>query len=225
MAETIVLEATKRDKIGKQVSQLRMQGIVPGVLYGPTFDAIPLQVEWTTLRPVLLEAGGSKVIQLNMSGEEYNALVRDVQRDPLRGDVLHIDFYRVRMDVAIRTEVPVVLAGTDDHISELGGVIIHEMNSIEVECLPGDLPPQVEIDLAGIVEIGDSLLVSDLPQFEGVTYMSQPDDVVVTSSYMRAEVEEEEEVEEEIFEEGEEPELIRRRRDEEEEEGEDETEL
>lgn len=223
MAETIVLEATKRDKIGKQVSQLRAEGVVPGVLYGPTFDAIPLQVEWTTLRPVLMEAGGSKVIKLTMSGEEYNALVRDVQRDPLRGDVLHIDFYRVRMDVAIRTEVPIVLAGTDDHIAELGGVIIHEMNSIEVECLPGDLPPQVEIDLSGIVEIGDSLLVSDLPELAGVTYMSQPDDVVVTSSYMRAEVEEEEEEEEEVFEEGEEPELIRRRRDED--EGEDETEL
>ncbi len=220
MAETIVLEATKREQTGKQVSQLRAQGIVPGVLYGPTFDAIPLQVVWTTLRPVLLEVGGSKVIQLNMGGEEYNALVRDVQRDPIRGDVLHIDFYRVRMDVVIRTEVPIILTGTDARITELGGVIIHELNSVEVECLPGDLPPHVEIDLSGIQDIGDSLLVRDLPELPGVTYLNSADDVVVTSSYMRAGLEVEEEEEEEVAEEGEEPELIRRRREEE-----DETEL
>jgi len=222
MAETIVLEATKREQIGKKVSRLRAQGIVPGVLYGPTFDAIPLQVVWTTLRPVLLEAGGSKVIQVNMDGEEYNALVRDVQRDPIRGEVLHIDFYRVRMDVAIRTDVPILLIGSNARITELGGVIIHEMNSIEVECLPGDLPAHVEIDLSGIQDIGDSLLVRDLPELPGVTYMSPADDVVVTSSYMRAALEEEEEEEEEVLEEGEEPELIRRRREEGEE---DETEL
>jgi large subunit ribosomal protein L25 len=217
MAETIVLEATKREQIGKKVSHLRAQGIVPGVLYGPAFDAIPLQIEWTTLRPVLLEAGGSKVIQVNVGGEEYNALVRDVQREPLRGEVLHIDFYRVRMDVVIRTEVPVLLIGSEARITELGGVIIHELNSIMVECLPGDLPPHVEIDLAGLQDIGDSLLVSDLPELPGVTYMNAADDVVVTSSYMRAEAVEEEEEEEEIFEEGEEPELIRRRREDEEE--------
>ena len=97
MADKIVLEVNRREIEGKGVRQLRRQGVVPGVLYGPTIESIPLQVEWTTLRPVLREAGGSQLIEMSIAGEEtHNALVRSVQRDPIRGDVLHIDFYRVR---------------------------------------------------------------------------------------------------------------------------------
>lgn len=221
MAETIVLEAAKREQTGKEVRHLRAEGIIPGVLYGPTFDAINLQVEWAKLRPVLMEAGGSQIIQINLEGEEYNALVRHVQRAPLRGDVLHIDFYRVRMDVAIRTEVPIALVGNADHLEDLGGVLIHEMNSVEVECLPGDLPAEVQIDISGLAEVGDSILASALPELPGVTYHVDPGDVVVATTYLQR-AEEEEEEEEEILEEGDEPELIRRR--EEEEEG-DETEV
>jgi len=221
MAETIVLEAARREQTGKEVRHLRAEGIIPGVLYGPTFDAINLQVEWAKLRPVLMEAGGSQIIQIKLGGEEYNALVRHVQRAPLRGDVLHIDFYRVRMDVAIRTEVPIALVGNADHLEDLGGVLIHEMNSVEVECLPGDLPAEVQIDISGLAEVGDSILASALPELPGVTYHVDPGDVVVATTYLQR-AEEEEEEEEEILEEGDEPELIRRR--EEEEEG-DETEV
>jgi len=221
MAETIVLEAARREQTGKEVRHLRAEGIIPGVLYGPTFDAINLQVEWAKLRPVLMEAGGSQIIQINLEGEEYNALVRHVQRAPLRGDVLHIDFYRVRMDVAIRTEVPIALVGNADHLEDLGGVLIHEMNSVEVECLPGDLPAEVQIDISGLAEVGDSILAAELPELPGVTYHVDPGDVVVATTYLQR-AEEEEEEEEEILEEGDEPELIRRR--EEEEEG-DETEV
>jgi large subunit ribosomal protein L25 len=218
MAEMIVLEATRRDVIGKQVKGLRAAGLIPGVLYGPAFDSIPLQVEWTTLRPVLLQAGGSQVIELNVDGEPYTALVREVQRSPLRGDVLHIDFYRVRMDVAIRTEIPITLIGDADALEDAGGVLIHEMNSIMVECLPTDLPHGIQVDISGLKEIGDVLLVSDLPDLPGVTYMASKDDVVVTTSYLqRAAEEEEEEEEEEVFGEVEEPELIRRREEEEDE--------
>ena len=140
MANPIVLEATKRELTGKQVKQMRAEGMIPGVLYGPTFDAVPLQVNWLALRPVLREAGGSHLIPLSVDGQQYNALVRQVQRDPIHGDVLHVDFYRVRMDVAIRTEVPVVLVGSAEVIEEAGGVVNHEMISIMVECLPSDLP-------------------------------------------------------------------------------------
>lgn len=213
MAEKIVLEAAKRSVTGKEVRYLRAEGVVPGVLYGPMFDAIPLQVPWISLRPVLLEAGGSHIIQLNVGGEEYNALVRDVQRDPLRGDVLHIDFYRVRMDVAVRTDIPVVTVGAAPIITDLGGTVNQEMNSISVECLPGDLPAHVEVDLSVLKAIGDHILVRDLPQFPGVTYHAPADDIVVYTSYLRVQ---EEEVEAAATSEAAEPELVRRRPDEEE---------
>jgi large subunit ribosomal protein L25 len=218
MADTIVLEATRRDLIGKQVKQLRAKGLIPAVLYGPQFESIPLIVEWTLLRTALLQAGGSHLIQLKVDGEEHNALVRKVQREPLRGAVLHVDFYRVRMDVAIRTEVPVVLEGDESAIETAGGVINHEITKVEVECLPGDLPEHVVVDVSTLMEVGDHILASALPQLPGVTYHIEPDQVVVSTTYL-ARIEEEEEEAEAPAVEAAEPELVRRRREEEEEEG------
>ncbi len=216
MAETIVLEVTRRDMQGKQVRHLRAEGIVPGVIYGPTFESLPVQVEWLKLRPVLRAAGGSHLIQVTVEGETHNTLVREVQRDPIRGEVLHIDFYRVRMDVAIRTEVPVSFVGSDATITKNGGVVTLEMTTVEVECLPGNLPAQIEVDLSLLKVVGDSLLVRDLPQLPGVTYMDSVDHVVVSSTLlMQAEEEEEEK---EVVVETAEPELVLRRREEEEEE-------
>jgi large subunit ribosomal protein L25 len=218
MAETIVLEATRRDLIGKQVKQLRAKGLIPAVLYGPQFESIPLVVEWTLLRTALVQAGGSHLIQLKVNGEEHHALVRRVQREPLRGAVLHVDFYRVQMDVVIRTEVPVVLVGSEATIQAAGGVVNHEMMMVEVECLPGNLPEHVVVDVSELKEVGDHILASVLPQLPGVIYHVEPDQVIVSTSYL-ARIEEEEEEAEAPAEEAAEPELIRRRREEEEEEG------
>lgn len=216
MAETIVLQAAKRTVTGKEVRHLRREGIIPGVLYGPGFDALSVQVPWIDLRPVLLEAGGSRVIELMIDGEKYNALVRSVQRTPIRGDVMHIDFYRVQMDVAIRTEVPIVLTGSADAIEDADGVLVHELMTITVECLPSDLPSEIPVDVSGLTEIGQMILVSDLPELPGVTYHDAPDTVVVTTTYQqRATAEEEEEAAAEA---GEEPELIRRQEEDEDEE-------
>jgi large subunit ribosomal protein L25 len=215
MAEIIVLDATRRDMLGKQVKHLRAEGMIPGVVYGPTFDPLSVQVEWTELRPALRAAGGSHLIQLKVDGEEYyNVLVRAVQRDPIRGDVLHIDFYRVRMDVVLRTDVPVVLVGNDAAITKNNGVVMHEMTSIEIECLPGDLPAAVEVDLSLLKEIGDSIFVRDLPALPGVTYMASEEDIVVVTALLS--IAEEEEEEEEVAESAE-PELIRAREEDEDE--------
>lgn len=221
MADMMVLEATRRQVEGKAVRHLRRQGVIPGVLYGPMIDSVPLQMKWTDLRLILKEAGGSSVIEVSFGDETYNALVRDVQRDPLRGDVLHVDFYRVRMDVAIRTDVPVVVTGQAVTIVENGGVVIQEMTTVTVECLPLNLPSEVQIDVSGMQEIGDSILADQLPELEGVTYLVNEDDVVVSSSYLETALTEEEELEEEMeLEEGVEPEVIGREEDEEVEEDE-----
>jgi len=217
MADTIVLEATRRDLTGKQVKQLRAKGLIPAILYGPQFESMPLMVDSTLLRTALVEAGGSRLIQLRVNGEEYNALVRRVQREPLRGAVLHVDFYRVRMDVAIRTEVPIVLVGDQTAIQAAGGVINYEMTMVEVECLPANLPEHVVLDVSSLMEVGDHILASELVPVPDVIYHVEPNQVVVSTSYL-ARLEEEEEVEAPA-EEAVEPELIRPRREEEEEEG------
>jgi large subunit ribosomal protein L25 len=216
MAETMVLEVSRRDVQGKGVRHLRAEGIVPGVIYGPTFESLPVQVEWIKLRPVLRAAGGSHLIQLTVAGETHNTLVREVQRDPIRGDVLHIDFYRVRMDVVLRTDVPVVLVGSDSVITKNGGVVTHETTSLQVECLPKDLPAEIKVDLSLLKEVGDTILVGDLTPLPGVTILDSADNVIVSSSMLRLEMEEGEEEGEELLE-GAEPELVRRREEEEDE--------
>lgn len=214
MAETITLQATKRDVLGKHVRHLRREGKIPAVLYGPGFEPLSLLVDWIELRPKLLAAGGSQIINLDVEGDEtYNVLVRNVQRRPVRGDVLHLDFYRVRMDVAIRTDVPIVLVGNGAALEDAGGTYNHEKNSITVECLPGDLPASIEVSIEGLKEVGDMITVADLPQLPGVTYHADAEEIVVTTSYLTTASAEEEEGEG-----GEsEPELIRRREEEDEE--------
>lgn len=209
MAEKIVLEATRRDVFGKRVRHLRSEGLVPGVVYGPTFKSVPVQVEWLQLRPVLRAAGGSHLIQLHIGGEEYNTLVREVQRDPLRGEVLHIDFYRVRMDVAVRADVPLTTTGSDTAITKNGGVLLQEMTTITVECLPTDLPAMVPVDVSVLKQVGDAILVKDLPVIAGVTYLANGDDLVISTSAIF-----EREEEEEVVAASAEPELIRRKEEE-----------
>lgn len=211
MAETITLQATKRDLTGKQVRHLRSEGKIPAVLYGPGFEPMSLLVDWLELRPKLLQAGGTQLINLDVEGDSYNVLVRNVQRRPVRGDVLHLDFYRVRMDVAIRTEIPIVLVGKGDVLEKAGGAYNHEKNSILVECLPGDLPALIEVSIAGLKEVGDMITVADLPELPGVTYHADPTEIVVTTGYLETGTAEDMETEGG----GAEPELIRRREEEE----------
>ena len=125
----------------------------------------------------------------------------------------HIDFYRVRMDVAIRTEVPIVLEGDLDRFDDMDGTVIHELTSVMVECLPTDLPAAITVDISALKEIGDMILASDLPKLPGVSYLVNDEDVIVTTAYLRRAAEEAEA-------EGEgaaEPELVRRHEEEDEE--------
>ncbi|MBN1202191.1 MAG: 50S ribosomal protein L25 [Anaerolineae bacterium] len=214
MAESIVLEATKRTISGKQVKTLRAEGLIPGILYGPELEAVPLQLEWVELRPVLRKAGGSQLIELTVGDQTYNALVRSVQRAPVKGDVLHIDFLRVRMNVAIRTEVPIVLVGEALTLEDIGGALNQEIVSVEVECMPANLPAEIRVDISSLAEIGAVIAASDLPELDGVTYHIERDDVIVSTAYLQR-PEEVEEVEEELLEEEVEPEVISRREDEE----------
>jgi large subunit ribosomal protein L25 len=213
MAQAIVLDATQRTIVGKQVRQLRRQGLVPGVLFGPEFDPINVQMDWTMLRLALRAAGGSSILDLKVDGTSYPVLVRHVHRAPITGDVLHVDFYRVRMDVKIRNYVPLVMTEFARELEEAGGMVMTEMNTVEVECFPADLPSHIEVSVAHLRQQGDAVLVKDLPVLKGVTYLADPEATVFTAS-TAVTVEAEEEVEVASTE----PELIRREREDEEEE-------
>jgi large subunit ribosomal protein L25 len=195
--EQVGLTAEKRTVIGKQVKQLRRQGWVPGVMYGHGFDPVPLRFEKKSLRHVLSKVGGSQLISINIEGNKQPemALVRDVQRDPIRGSLLHVDFYRVRMTERLTTEVPLMIVGESPVVEAREGILLQGISSIEVECLPGDLVDAIEVDLTDLVAIDQALYVRDLAVPAGIDILTDLDEMVVRVVPLEAEeVEEEEEV-------------------------------
>jgi large subunit ribosomal protein L25 len=220
MSKTITLEAKSRDVIGKQVQGLRRAGYVPIILYGPTIEAMPLTVEARELRDVLAEAGGTTIIELHVGKKSYPTLARSVQRHILKDSILHADFYHVAMDRVIRAEVQVIAVGESPAVADGEGVLVHVITALEIEALPANLVPHLEIDVSGLEEIGDMIHVRDLEAPPGVTIIGNPDEVVLKVDYMAALIEEEVPEEELLVEEraADEVEVIGKGKEEEEEE-------
>lgn len=197
--ERVELKTQTRTTHGKQVKRLRATGWIPAVVYGPDLAAMSIQVEERALFTALQTAGSTALIDLfvDKRSKPRTVLAREIRRDPLTGRLEHVDFYQVRLTQKVKTmprldfigEAPVVKTGT--------AVLIHNMNEIEVECLPTDLISSIPVDLSGLETLEDSVFVRDLPVPSGVTILADPADVVVSVVPTRlALVEEEEEVEE-----------------------------
>jgi large subunit ribosomal protein L25 len=222
-AERITLSAGKRTVTGKHVKQLRQEGWVPGVMYGHGFDSVSLQFEERNLTRLLSHVGGSQLIQIDVEGakEPEMALVRDVQRDPIRGSVLHVDFYRVKMTERLTAEIPLAMEGESPVITRNEGILLQGLSAIEVECLPGDLVDAIVVDLADLLEIDDSIHVRDLAIPSGIDVLTDPDELIVRVAPLAEEEVIEEIVEEELMP-GEEVEIVAEAEAEEEAEGEEE---
>jgi large subunit ribosomal protein L25 len=200
-AEQITLSAGKRTVTGKHVKQLRREGWVPGVMYGHGFESVALQFEERNLTRLLSRVGGSQLIQIAVEGvkEPEMALVRDVQRDPLRGTVLHVDFYRVQMTERLTAEIPLLLEGESPVIAINEGILLQGLSTIEVECLPGDLVDAIAVDLADLLEVDDSIHVKDLAIPSGIDVLTDPDELIVRVAPLAEEEVIEEIVEEELL--------------------------
>lgn len=214
MTETIALEATVREVVGKHVRHYRRMGQVPATIYGRGFSPVNLFVGEVALRQALTQAGGNHLIELHYGDLTVQALAREVQRHPLRGDMLHVDFYRVDMDRPIRAEIPVLMINESPAVASKEAIAILHLNSIEIETLPANLPPHIELDMSQLVQVGDSLTVGDLKLPSTIKIVTQLDDVVVKLDYAEAM---EAEVAESIGPSSAEPEVITARKTEEEE--------
>ncbi|MHB8627488.1 MAG: 50S ribosomal protein L25 [Aggregatilineales bacterium] len=176
MADTYALDVQARHVTGKQVRQLRRDDLVPAVIYGAGGQALSLSCPRRPLEILLGKAGGTNVIKLTLEGHEENALVRNVQRHPVRRSLIHVDFLRVDLTKKLKTEVPIVLINLPKLAAEF--TMSHYMTQIEVECLPGDIPDRIEVDLSGLRNPGDQLTVGQLPTTAKVTYLADPSDVI-----------------------------------------------
>jgi large subunit ribosomal protein L25 len=176
----VKLNAEVRDGVGKGAARkIRARGKVPAVLYGPQVEPQRVAVDERALWHALhTDAGMNVLIDLQIDGQEYLTLPREVQRDIVRGTLLHVDFLRIRKDVAIQVDVPVHLVGESQGVKE-GGVVEHHLWELKVECLPTDVPESIEADISRL-GIGDSLHVSDLRVPGNVTVLTPEEETIVS---------------------------------------------
>lgn len=184
MAE-ITLHATPRAPEGtRSVRRLRASGKIPGVVYGLGGDPINLTVDWRELRASLVtEQGLNAVIHLDIEGGEVTpTLVKDVQRHPVRRNVLHIDFIRVDLNKPVDVEVSISLEGEAQAVIDENGVVDQTLAALLITAKPNDIPAGLTIDISSL-EIGSSLKVSDIVLPAGVTTSVDPDETVVTAQH------------------------------------------
>jgi large subunit ribosomal protein L25 len=209
--EKLTLKASPREVVGKKTRFLRRKGITPAHLFGHGLDSLALQCATPELKRTIARAGMTRIINLAIDGDKTprSVFIREIQREPLDGGLLHVDFYQVKMTEKIKADVPIILVGEAPALKEKGRTIAHSLTELSVECLPDELPPQIEVDLSGLEEVEQAIFVRDIVLSPGVTVLDEPDQLVVKVSEVRMEAEEvvvpaEEEVEEEVAEEVEE---------------------
>lgn len=184
--EKIELEVEKREAVGKNLAALRKQGLIPAVIYGKKLKPLHVSVNQKIFVKTILKSGAgmNAIISLKLAGEkskEIPALTHAVQRDPLTDAILHVDFRHIVMDEAIKTRVPVELSGVPVGVKETGGVLVHGLREVEVECLPTNIPDKFVIDVTAL-KIGDSLHVSDLTAVAKVKILTTPAEMIANCS-------------------------------------------
>lgn len=178
--ETQTLNAEVRQVTGRQVKHLREQGLVPAVLYGRDLEAVSLQVETRALSKVLATAGTYQLISLEVNGQKPRMiLARAVQRDVIRREYLHVDFYAVKMDEKVTAQVPLIIEGVAPAVRDKGGVLTQGLDHLEIECLPADLISAILVNIEGLENHNDTIIVSDLQVSGSVTILSDLESMVV----------------------------------------------
>jgi large subunit ribosomal protein L25 len=174
----IELTATKRSVIGKQVSALRARGLVPAVVYGHGLSTETIEVPVREIERVYAQAGGNKIVALKVgSAKPRNVLFHEVQTDVLRGGLRHVDFYAVRMNEKLTAEVPLHYVGESDAVYKDQGTLVKQMEVVEVECLPGDLPESIEVDIAVLTDFEKTITLADLELPKGVQFADSSKDL------------------------------------------------
>ncbi len=215
--EKFLINAEERAVVGKKVKALRREGMLPAVIYGSELEPLPITLQTKEMRQTLDLIGANTLITVKVGKKEHLALVRDLQREVISRDLLHVDFQAVALEEMISTTVPIAIEGDAPAVSEYNALLVTELEELEIEAKAKDLPDMIVVDVTGLTEIGDNILISDLVVAGEIKILNDPDEiVVVVATPTVLELEIEEEIDDELLEELPEAELL---------EGEDEGEL
>jgi large subunit ribosomal protein L25 len=211
----IALEARPRSERGKNaIRRLRARGLVPVTVYGGGQESVSTTIVKREFTALMRAHGRNMIISLNVDGNFTPVKIAEMQLDPVRGSLIHMDLLRISLTEKSKFEVPVRVVGESDGVKNFGGIVDQPKHSLEVRCLPTDVPESIEVDITNL-GVGDNLKVADLKLDEKIEVLADSETVIVTIVPPRVEVEEPEAVEEEG---GAEPEVIRKGKADEEEE-------
>ena len=185
--EKIVLKASKRDVVGKQVKALRRAGQLPAVIYGRHVEPIAISLEAHSTGLAFAKLTSSTLVTIDVDGTEYAALVREKQRNYIKGNLTHIDFLAVDLTEKITTKVHLTFTGVSSAVKDHSAVLVHRMEQLEVECLPTDLPERILVDISSIKEIGNNIRVHDIVLPENVAVLEDPDEIVIIATLAKEE--------------------------------------
>jgi large subunit ribosomal protein L25 len=187
-----------RHVLGKKVKALRRQGITPANVYGNKVESQAVQVDTKMVFQTLRQLGRNSILSLRVEGERTRrpVMVRDIQRHSVTDELLHLDFYQISLTEKMHADVTVILRGFSPAVSEQGGILVQPLETVSVEALPAEIPPQIEVDASQLQELDAAIRVRDLEAPPGVLILTDPDVVVARVAAPRV-VEEEVAVKEE----------------------------
>jgi len=178
MGDKINLTLEKRTEQGKKVAKLRKRGIVPGVIYGQGFDPILVQAEYGPIEKVVRDAGKHTPVYVTLDGNQRIAMIKDIDRDPVKSRVRHVSFHAVKADEVVTAEVPIRLIGEGESEAEKAGlVVLQAMEELEIKAKPADLPEALEVSIVNLATTEDKLTLGDIQLPRGVEYADAEQDL------------------------------------------------
>jgi large subunit ribosomal protein L25 len=187
--EKVVLNAERRDVIGKQVKAMRRAGKLPAVIYGRHTDPMNITLDDHDASLVLGRLTSSSLVTIALDGTEYPALVREKQRDYIKNRLLHVDFLAVNLSETLRATVSINFVGVSMAVKDYNAVLVTNLQSLEVECLPTDLPERIDVDISVLDRPGESIRVRDVKVSDKIRILDDPDTTVAVASFAKVEEE------------------------------------
>lgn len=185
--DEVVVQAVKRDVIGKHVKQMRREGKIPGIIYGRGIDPTPIIMDLKETSRSLTGLGSSVLVTVVVDGTRHMTLVREKQRDFIRGTLKHVDFQAVSAKEKIRVNVAITLHGEAPAVKDMHAILVTSLEEIEVECFPQDLVDHISVDITSLKSVGDAIHVRDLQVPETLHVLEDPNEIVVVATAQAAE--------------------------------------
>lgn len=185
--EKVVLKAEKREVTGKQVGALRRSGKLPAVIYGRHLEPVAILLDAHNAGLTLGKLSSSSLVTIQLGGKEYPSLVREKQRNFIKGNLTHVDFLAVDLTEKIRANVRIELVGVSAALKDFNGVLVHGLEALEVEGLPTDLPERITVDIEALRQIGDGIHVSDLVLPDNIRVLVDGDVMVAVATAPKVE--------------------------------------